>query len=311
MAWQDLAREQDGLVTRRQLMGSGLSSGQAHRGIRNRRWQPVGRGVYATTTGRLDEWARLRAALLQTGPESAAGHRTALWLAGVLLEAPSVITIVVPHHRRLTASAGVRLHRRRDFDELVHPAGDLRRVRLEAAVLDVADSCPRADPVLTLLFRATQGRFTTAGRLRQELTRRHRHRWRRLLLEVLDDVEDGAQSNLERRYRRDVELAHGLPRGTRNRTEHSEDGNRYRDVRYLRWRLVVELDGKQAHPQDARHLDDARDNRVVVDLAHLVLRYGWHAVAINPCEVARQVAVVLRRNGWNGAFRRCPNCATS
>ena len=48
------------------------------------------------------------------------------------------------------------------------------------------------------------------------------------------DVVDGVQSTLERRYRRDVERPHGLPRGFRNRSEGDRGRRRYRDVRYRR-----------------------------------------------------------------------------
>ena len=109
--------------------------------------------------------------------------------------------------------------------------------------------------------RATQRRLTTADRLRFSLQRRPRHRWRALLLDVLSDVEDGVTSPLERRYRRDVEHGHGLPAGARNQGEARPGGGRwYRDVRYRPWRVIVELDGRAAHPMDRAFRDMRRDN---------------------------------------------------
>ena len=70
---------------------------------------------------------------------------------------------------------------------------------------------------------------------------------------------------------------------------------------------MVELDGRQAHPDRERHRDHDRDNHVVVD-GDDVLRYGWHAVTLAPCEVAAQVLSVLRRHGWQGTPRQCPRC---
>ena len=43
-----------------------------------------------------------------------------------------------------------------------------------------------------------------------------RHRWRRLILDVLDETAEGVASPLELRYRRMVELPHRLPDGVRN-----------------------------------------------------------------------------------------------
>lgn len=301
------SQAQDGIVARRQLIAAGLTPDQAVQGVRNRRWQVVGRGVYATFTGPIDPQARTCAALLAAGPGSVASHSTALWLTGLIPDEPSLIHISVPAGRHPRPRAGVRLHRRRDLDRLTMPTRP-PRTNPEASVIDVAALAPSLGPVLSLVFTATQGRFTTAERLRAELARRGRHRWRRDLLGVLADIQDGVQSTLERRYLHDVERAHGLPRADRNHAERTRHGRRYRDARHQRYHLVIELDGKQAHPDSLRHRDLDRDNHVVVDEKNTVLRYGWHAVAITPCAVARQVATMLQRNGWTGVPRACPKC---
>jgi len=57
----------------------------------------------------------------------------------------------------------------------------------------------------------------------------------------------------------------------------------YRDVRYLPYRLVVELDGRAAHPQDRRERDDLRDNSLVVADGTQTLRYGWRSVTTRAC----------------------------
>jgi hypothetical protein len=132
-----------------------------------------------------------------------------------------------------------------------------------------------------------------------------RHRWRALLNEVLAEVEEGIASPLERRYARDVERRHGLPRGERNRPEDRLGGGRwYRDVRYPRWCTVVELDGQPAHPADQRFRDLRRDNAAMVQ-GERVLRYGWRDVAGRPSEAAGQVGTVLQARGWPGKPRRC------
>ena len=95
-----------------------------------------------------------------------------------------------------------------------------------------------------------------------------------------------------------------------NHREVTGRGIRYRDVEY-RWGLVRELDGREAHPDHARHRDRRRDNRVTVS-GRATLRYGWREVVGDPCEVAAEVAEVLRRLGWPGEARRCgPTCPVS
>ena len=160
-----------------------------------------------------------------------------------------------------------------------------------------------------LVLRACQRRLTTPARLAGRARARKRLRWRRLIGEVLTEARDGVQSALERRYLRDVERPHGLPRGRRNRTEGRPGRRRYRDVRYLRWRLVVELDGQAAHPDDEAESDDQRDNELLAEEDTRTLRYGWRSVTGRPCATAAQVGRVLHRLGWRGTLTRCgPSC---
>ena len=135
-------------------------------------------------------------------------------------------------------------------------------------------------------------------------------RWRGLVRDLLCEVEDGVQSVLERRYRRDVEIAHGLPRGQRNAADVVKGGRRYRDVRYRKYRSVVELDGRATHPEELSELDAWRDNELVIEEGATTLRYGWRSVAGRPCGAAIQVGALLTRNGWTGHLRRCerPDC---
>jgi hypothetical protein len=302
-----LAARQAGIVARRQLLACGLTSAQARQRIETGHWRVVLPGVYATFTGPLPDVARVWAALLYVGPDACASHGTALWLAAALDRPPAVIQVAVSASRRVRPQAGFTLHLSRDLPAKRHPAAQPPRTRLEDAVLDVADDHTDAEDVLTLVFRVTQRRLTTATRLRSALARRSRHRWRMLLTEVLVEVDDGVASTLERRYARDVEKVHGLPRGQRNRPEPRPDGRpgtRYRDVRYVEWHTVAELDGRGAHPGELAFRDLRRDNAATVH-GDTVLRYGWHDVAVRPCAAAAQVATVLRAQGWRGTPHPC------
>ena len=156
------------------------------------------------------------------------------------------------------------------------------------------------------MTKAVQQRLTTPVRLVSALALRRRHRHRALLTAVLADVDEGAESALELAYLRDVERAHGLPRGNRQR---SRLGLAYlSDVGYDDYQLLVELDGRDGHLDVGRFRDMQRDNRFAVR-AWLTLRYGWFDVVDRPCLVSVQVATALRDRGWTGLFRRCRRCA--
>jgi len=306
--WQDLADEQEGVVSRRQLLDLGLTPAQAQQNMENGRWRRLWPGVFATFTGPVGPAAEVWAAVLYAGAGAAASHATALWLADLLDDLPRPLHISIGHQRRARNQRGLRIHRMNALDDrpdsVIHPVAQPPRVRIEIAVLDVVETFSAADAV-GLVLRATQRRLTTASRLRAALGDRRRQRYRALLLDVLADVERGVASPLERQYLRDVERSHRLPRGERNQLDRlSTGGRRYRDVKYPAWRTIVELDGREAHPADADFRDLRRDNEVVV-AGDSPLRYGWRDVVGRPCEVAAQVVGVLKARGWPGQPSAC------
>jgi hypothetical protein len=305
----ELAAEQAGLVARRQLTEIGVRRSDVRSELRGRRWSRPFPGVFATFTGPLTDEARVWAALLYAGPLAAASHETAAWLHGLRADLPVRLDVCVPHgHRHRRSRDGVRVRQSRHFAKRQQPARQPPRTTLEDTVLDLSDAARAALPVIDLVLRVCQQRRTTAARLALAMRSRSRLRWRALLRDLLSDVRDGVQSPLERSFHRDVERAHGLPRGQRNHPEGRAGHRRYRDVRYRRWRVVVELDGRAAHPGDQREYDDLRDNEVT-EREERTLRYGWRSVVVTPCATAAQVGRVFTQQGWTGTPTRCgPSC---
>jgi very-short-patch-repair endonuclease len=139
---------------------------------------------------------------------------------------------------------------------------------------------------------------------------RSRMRWRAQLLCSLDMIDDGVRSSLEHRYVRDVERPHGLPRAVRQARVVRYGKTSYLDNLYEAYLVCVELDGLAAHPPAERWRDFRRDNAGAID-GIITLRYGWSDITGSPCQVAVQVAAVLRQRGWPGAPRPCtPACPT-
>lgn len=78
---------------------------------------------------------------------------------------------------------------------------------------------------------------------------------------------------------------------------------------YERWGLIVELDGREAHPADEAFRDMRRDNETTLS-GRTTLRYGWRDVVGEPCVAAGQVALARQQRGWPGSLRRCgANCS--
>ena len=314
--WRPLALAQAGVVGRRQLLDAGLTAGQVSALLDARRWVGLFPGVYATFTGPLTDEARLWAAVLVAGRGAALGGEAALALAGVPVPLPDVLTVCVPADRTPRSWPGVRVVRRRGLAHAVHPALAPPRLRVEQSLLDVTDAASRPTVVIDLVLRSTTSRCTTPARMLLALSGRPRHAHRALLTGLLGEAAGGVGSPLERLFLRTVERAHGLPRGTRNRQEQTVGRtgarrNRYRDIRYLGRRLVVETDGAEAHPRWAASLDRRRNNSVTLAQEDSLV-YGWTEIVGDPCLVALEVAIALRQRGWRGTPTACgPACRLS
>jgi very-short-patch-repair endonuclease len=77
---------------------------------------------------------------------------------------------------------------------------------------------------------------------------------------------------------------------------------------YTEYGVVVELDGRLAHPDENKWQDKARDNAAAA-AGRQSLRYGWEQVKWNACATAAEVARVLQLHGWDGRPRPCsPSC---
>jgi hypothetical protein len=306
-----LAEGQAGVLSRAQALAGGMSRHQIVSRLAGGLWQTTEvEGVYRTLTGPMSDLALCWVALLYAGSDAALCRESAAWSWKLADALPRPIHVLLPTTRRvLSKESLVSIHYSVHHAARRHPTRIPPVTKLDDTVLDLVDFAPRPADVVDVLTRSCQRRLTTAERLGREAESRKKLAHRELLTDVLTEVSGGVHSPLERAYFRDVERAHGLPRGDRNAREGAAGRRRYRDVRYRRHRLVVELDGSAAHPIEARDRDDIRDNELVEHEGTATLRYGWTAVVGRSCETALQVARLLRQGGWAGMARPCgPGC---
>lgn len=303
----ELAAEQHGVVTRAQLLALGASPSWVTARVSSGRWQRAFAGTYVVFSGPAPFRTRVSATLLRAGAGAMARGPTAAALDGLGPEPSGVLHVLVPATRRVViAEPGIDVRRSRHADAYAHPTRLPRRTRVEATVLDLAADAEQLFDVAAWVSRAVGRRLTTPQRLRAALAERARHRWRRQLLAVLGDVELGAQSPLELAYLRQVERAHGLPAGVRQRRLAGRSV-RWIDVDLDEFGLRVELDGRLGHVEEGAFRDRRRDNDST-RAGRATLRYGWADVLGAPCDVAAEVAGVLAARGWGGRPRRCGPC---
>jgi hypothetical protein len=304
-----LLDDQDGVLTRPQVLACGLEPHDLKRLVRRRELRPLGEGVYVDHTGTPSFQQRCWAAVLLYAP-AALSHETALRAhegpGSARPESP--LHLAVDHGRRVRARRGIVVHRTEHLEERVRWHTGPPRVRYEEAALDVAAAAPSDFAALGELSRVVQSRRTTAARLSAALDARRRIARRDWLGSVLEDVAAGTCSVLEHGYLHRVERPHGLAGARRQVRDRLGAGAIYRDVRYAVG-VVVELDGRLFHDTTAqRDKDFDRDLDAAAD-GLVTRRVSWGQVFDRPCWTATRIEALLIRAGWTGRGRPCnPAC---
>lgn len=300
-----LRHVQHGVLSRRQLLDAGLAEHDLRRMLRGRPLRMVHRGVYVDHTGPLTHRQREWVAVLACWP-AALDRESAI--PGV--RAP-VIRVAIGRGRTVQPPDGVDLLRTAHLSERTDWRAAPPRVRAEHAVIDVmaeriaGDDIAGAFGVLAQACHAA----TTPDRITAALAARERVGGRRVIEQLVADRRTGACSVLERGYLQRVERAHGLPRADRQRPSRASGRPTAQDVRYERYRLVVELDGRAVHDSVEAWDDDARRDLAELAVTDAVTARVTHGLVFRePCATAGWVATLLHKGGWTGQIRRCPRC---
>jgi len=293
-----LAEYQEGVISRTQALGGGLTDQVIKRLVNQGSWSRIAPGVYSVRSGTTSWHARAWAGVLIGGGDAMLADQAAGYVWGLVDDAPGRITVLVRHEQHLRQRWPWYFRRTR---EMPRPVGALPRTPLPATVVDLCIAEPAQQA--RLLADAVAGRRTSPGAVLKVLDARERVPGRRGIEAQLGRVREGIHSELEHVYARDVERAHGLPRGRRQ----VFDGQYRTDVRYDG--LIVELDGRAGHQGSGAFRDMNRDNAHLL-AGELTLRYGWDDCWQRPCGVAVQVAEMLCRLGWDGTMSLCARCKT-
>ena len=290
------------MITLDQARQGGLGRRPVERLVREGHWLRVVDGLYAMRSGELPWLSLAWGGVLLGGEGSRVGGTAAGHLFGMVETPPRTVQLWIPGDRR-RVDQDPWTFRREEAGERLRSIGTPPRTTIEDTVLDLCAVHDEAGMV-DVVTRAVQSRLTSARQLRRRLSQRTRVRGRRFLETLLADVEEGAQSKLELEYFRNVERAHGLPRGRRQ----VRAGSSVRDVLYEEWDTIVELDGRRGHQGVGRFRDMARDNVATLSGA-ATLRFGWHDTVGEPCAEAVMLETVLRGRGWTGHIHACRRCA--
>jgi very-short-patch-repair endonuclease len=262
-----LAANQHGVVSVAQLDRLGIHRQSLTRRVRAQQMHRIHRGVYAVGHPGLNEKGWWMAAVLACGPDAVLSHTSAaaLWQ---LLRQHGLVHVTVPGNQRCRAR--IRVHRSRTL----FPSAVTRR----AGIPVTTPSRTLAD----LRRLLPQPQFATALRKAEFLG-----------LPLDDRLDpDHTRSELEARF---LALCrrHRLPQPVVN----ERVGGYVVDFLWPGQRLIVELDGYQAHGgRSAFEADRVRDAELKL-LGYEVLRFTWRRLHTEQTAVASVVRGLLRARG--------------
>ena len=282
-----LAELQHGVVIRWQLLELGLHPRAIDRRIAAGRLHVLHRGVYAVGDRALPPLGRLAAAVYASGTGAVAGNRSAAALHGLRAHSGSPEVTARPGTRKQRGILITRTTLQRDEITVVQgiPVTTVARTLLdldprlleravrEAEFLGVFDLAE----VSRLLDRYPQRRGT--ARLRR-------------VIGAFADSDIRTRSDLEERFWALV-LDANLPRPELNGTVELDEITIEADVVWRDAKLIVELDGLQAHrTRDAFERDRERD-RIAALHDWLVIRVTWRQLADAPKRIIRDIRRLL------------------
>ena len=297
--WDKLTEAAQGIVSLQQAKAAGVARKKLHQQARSGKGQRVHRGVYATFAGELTRTAELWAAISRAGRGAMLSHETAAEIQGLSSQPSSLIHITVPTRRRpaqRSEIAGVIIHRSDQAQADPVPYTELPRTRLMDTVLDLVAAADSFEQAYTWIARAVSLTGLTAPDIAAAMAGRTRMRGRKLLEEMLGDAGDGVRFPLEHHYIKMIIRPHGLPAGIRQPRHRDGAGTWDLDFAYLRYKVVVELDGVIGSPPVAR-APDALDGSQTIKL-------GWPDVIDHACANAGRLARILIDGGWDAATLR-------
>lgn len=252
-----LFARQDQLVTRQQSL-TFLSEDQLRSRL-GRRWRVVLPGIYASTTDRLTEKQRIRAALLYAGPEAMLTDTTALRACRLpYVPADPQVRVLVPEHVQRGSKDFVTIRRTHRPPQPLQVAG-LPCAPIHRAVCEFVARYPDAREGLAVAAAAVQLRRTGVTDLLEEAWSGPA-RGRPRLLRAIDPLQAGIRSVGENDFRELVLRRPDLPEPLWNCLIRLPDGRCFSpDALFIEAALIHEVNGRESHSEEEAGPDEFTD----------------------------------------------------
>lgn len=302
-----LIDENDSVLRTKQVLRC-LKEGELRWRVESGRWQRPCRGVIVTHSGPITDAQVLRIALERCGPQAALAGLTAAKIDGFTgfddkgPDADFPVYVLTPpgtKRRPAPPDLNVVVHQSRLLsDKDVHPLRKPRRTRIARSLVDAASWMKTDRGAMAVLAAGVQQGKVRVEDLRGVLERVGMVRRRGLIIDILGDIEGGAQALSELDFTRMVVQRFALPQPSRQVAKRdSRNRRRWIDVVFEEWKVIVEIDGAQ-HIRPLDQWDDMeRDNDMSAD-GYEILRFPAWVVRAQPDYVARKIIEALQRHGY-------------
>jgi hypothetical protein len=285
-----LIKEQDGVVSRKQVLTAGLSRKALRHKLRpDGPWSVRLPGVYQTQTGALTQGQREVAALLYGGPRSVLTGVAALRHFQLPVPEMDVVDILIPAQSQHRSISYVRVHRTTRMPEIVYgPRYGVCAPPARAAA-DAVRGLTSLRTARALLAGVVQNRGCAPWQLEQEL-RAGPVQYSAMLRSVLAEIADGVRSAPEAELRELIRRA-GLPMPLFNARLYLPGGAFIAspDAWWPESGVAVEVDSKRWHfsPDDWERTMDRHDQ--LSQFAIVTLHFTPHRLRSDQALVMTQM----------------------
>lgn len=283
-----IARRQDNVISREQLLSAGFGRGAIAHRVRIRAWQRLHNNVYLLGPAPPSLMARARAAAMACGADAVVSHRSAAEMFGLLPHSEGAVHVTVAG-RSVAPRKGVRRHRISAFAR-----GEVTKMRgipmtaVARTICDLAATEPRR--VVEQAFQeALYREIVTPDGLAKVLAREPRRRGARVLRALVEDPRM-TRSERERALLRLIDQAQ-LPRPLTNVPLHGH----LVDAFWPQQGLVLEFDGWQAHGHRHAFDRDRKFDQVMLANGLRPMRATDRHLKNEPVALVARIAQSLRR----------------
>lgn len=302
MAVAELAREQNDVISTRQLASCGVDTDATAVRVARGQLHRIHRGVYAVGTGALTLRGRLAAAVLACGDDAVLGHRAAAAWWEMLPWPGGPVDVIVPRGAGRRRDA-IRPRWSRSLDPRdVWTRDNIRITSPARTVLDLAPGMAPEAYRRTVRQALAEGRVSVR-QLTAVLARAPRHLGAAKLRKLVADGYVPTRSALE-------DLALDLI--THAGIERPEINPRLRfDGRTIRpdmlWRdrhVAIELDSRRWHHDLLTREDDAEKQAILEAHGHHVMRITWHQIVNRPTQTIARIRAAVTAAPSAGHMQR-------